>query len=110
MLKNNATEKTFYATNSSFLKLAEATGMMQAFIDIVYPVGSIYMSTNSDLPPELSANGRTWAAIDSGRTFWTVGGSSTALGTYVNGVFPNHTHSHTFKGVTSQNIGNNAGV
>ena len=64
--KNLATNKSFYVTaNNTFLKLAETTeaeaaGMVQTIIDIVYPVGSIYMSTNKDLPPELSANGRTW--------------------------------------------------
>lgn len=38
-------------------------------INIMYPVGSIYMSTNSNLPPELSANGRTWVEIESERAF-----------------------------------------
>ena len=95
MLKNNATEKTFYATNSSFLKLAEVTEMAQAFIDIVYPVGSIYMSTNQDLPPELSANGRTWAPIDGGQGFWIVNSGDSDLGRHVDGVLPKHTHTYT---------------
>lgn len=35
MLKNNATEKTFYATNSSFLRLADANESSSPKIEVV---------------------------------------------------------------------------
>lgn len=69
--------------------------MTQVIIDSMYPVGSIYMSVNNNLPPELTVGGMTWAAIDGGQGFWIVNSGDSDLGRHVDGVLPKHTHTYT---------------
>lgn len=67
--------------------------MTQVIIDSMYPVGSIYMSVNNSLPPELTAGGMTWAAIDGEQGFWIVNSGDSNLGNHIDGVLPKHTHT-----------------
>ena len=98
-----------------------------SIVDFVYPVGSIYMSTNNVDPGALF--GGTWQAIegkfllskDSSHTAGSEGGAAsvsyTPAGTNKNGSVSNHTlttaqipvHNHTFTGsaVTSGDINAN---
>lgn len=73
--------------------------MTQVIIDSMYPVGSIYMSVNNSLPPELTAGGMTWTPIAGGQGFWIVNDGDSGLGKHVDGVLPKHTHTYT--GATS---------
>jgi len=68
--------------------------MTQVIIDSMYPVGSIYMSVNNSLPPELTAGGMTWTPIAGGQGFWIVNSGDSNLGKHVDGVLPKHTHSY----------------
>lgn len=69
--------------------------MTQVIIDSMYPVGSIYMSVNSSLPPEFTAGGMAWTPIAGGQGFWIVDGNDSDLGNHVDGVLPKHTHTCT---------------
>ena len=64
-------------------------------VDGMYPVGSIYMSVNNELPPVLTASGMTWEAIDGGQGLWIVNANNTNLGRHVDGVLPKHTHTYS---------------
>ena len=75
-------------------------GGLNSLVDMIYPVGSIYMSFNSTMPAYLTA-GKTWTAITAGYVLKTVtsgtGGDLTAAGktggtTLTVDQIPSHTH------------------
>lgn len=69
-------------------------------LDVIYPIGSIYLSDNNTKPDELF--GGEWQAIDSGKylrtaTSFEQGGSNTWTGSHSHTIAHTHTanHSHT---------------
>lgn len=81
---------------------------MVNYLDKVYPIGSIYMSTNSTSPATLF--GGTWKALDEGRVL--IGANSTYPAESTGGEFthiltidemPSHTHKYTWR--TTVNAG-----
>lgn len=57
-----------------------------AFFNLIYPVGSIYLSMNSVNPSTLF--GGTWVQIAEGQTLWSAGTNNTA-GTHIDAGLPN---------------------
>lgn len=66
-------ELTFTALNGDYLTVP----VNQFDIDLVYPVGSIYISTSSDSPATLFGKG-TWEIVGNGRVLWGVGATDAA--------------------------------
>lgn len=66
-------ELTFTALNGDYLTVP----VNQFDIDLVYPVGSIYISTSSESPATLFGKG-TWEIVGNGRVLWGVGATDTA--------------------------------
>lgn len=63
-----------------------------AFFNLIYPVGSIYLSMNSTNPSTLF--GGTWVQIAEGQTLWSAGTNNTA-GTHIDAGLPNITGAIT---------------
>lgn len=63
-----------------------------AFFNLIYPVGSIYLSINSTNPSTLF--GGTWVQIAEGQTLWSAGTNNTA-GTHIDAGLPNITGAIT---------------
>ena len=62
------------------------------FFNLIYPVGSIYLSINSTNPSTLF--GGTWVQIAEGQTLWSAGTNNTA-GTHIDAGLPNITGAIT---------------
>lgn len=78
------------------------TPTAQDIIDLIYPVGSVYISFNSSMPNSLKT-GRTWDAVTGNYVLKTVtsgtGGTLTAAGntgstTLTTDQIPSHTHQY----------------
>lgn len=67
---------------------------------IIFPVGSIYSNTSDSTNPATLLGFGTWAAIGSGRTTISAGGSYTAgaTGGSADAIVVSHTHTSTFTG------------
>lgn len=86
---------------------------MIEYIDSIYPIGSIYMSTNSTSPSILF--GGTWKALDEGRVL--IGANSTYPVNSTGGEFehtltveemPSHTHTLYYRSGYSRSGGSGA--
>lgn len=110
-IASNVTATTQSSTDNS-TKIA-TTAFVQAAMQILYPVGSIYTSTVSTNPNTLFGFG-TWVAFGAGRVMIGQDGSSFiagATGGSADAIIVSHTH--TFSGTTNTgnaNISQNAGV
>lgn len=82
------------------MAVSKMNNPIQAVMDAIYPVGSVYMSLNSSMPPLLAA-GRTWEAVtgdyvlkttttETGGTYNTAG--DTGSHTLTIDEIPSHTH------------------
>lgn len=62
--------------------------------DILYPVGSVYISVTANSAPFQNINGitSTWVQLAIGRTLWNVA-TTGQLGNTISGVLPKHTHT-----------------
>ena len=74
--------------NLVYLNEEEESVQLLGIVDLVYPVGSIYMSVNDASPAVLF--GGTWEQIGQGRTLWGAGNGYTP-GTTVEAGLPNIT-------------------
>lgn len=89
---------------------------IQAVMDAIYPVGSVYMSLNSSMPPLLAA-GRTWEAVtgdyvlkttttETGGTYNTAG--DTGSHTLTIDEIPSHSHNFQYAGTSAQGGGSDS--
>lgn len=74
------------------LKLKDIVNIVQTVTDIIYPIGSVYISTTTVNPGNLF--GGTWEKIATGRTLWGAS-SDSELNTTVNSGLPNITGAMT---------------
>lgn len=75
------------------LKLKDIVNIVQTVTDIIYPIGSVYISTTTTNPGNLF--GGTWEKIATGRTLWGASNDS-ELNTTVNSGLPNITGNMTY--------------
>lgn len=91
-----------------------AIATIQSVIDVIYPIGSVYMSLNNTMPSYLTT-GRTWEAItgdyvlkttttETGGTYNNAGNT----GSHVLTVTEIPSHSHNFKYIDTMAQGNGA--
>ena len=73
------------------MKLKEVVNSIHNIADIIYPVGSVYISTTTTNPKDLF--GGTWEKIATGRTLWGANEDS-ELNTTVNSGLPNITGTY----------------
>jgi len=88
---------TLTATEANLLDGATSTdisgsGLLEGVVNLVYPVGSIYISTSATNPGTTFGVG-TWAAYGAGRTIVGEGGSFSGTGGSANAPIVNHTHT-----------------
>ena len=69
-------------------------------MNTIYPVGSIYISTNSTNPMATLISGSTWELVSSGKALWTGDGSN--ANTTISAGLPNITGFFNPNGVTSE--------
>lgn len=74
-----------------------------AFLDDLYPVGAVYISTDTTSPASLF--GGTWSAISSGYALWTTATSSNDAGGTISAGLPNIKGSLTNIGSNSNDAG-----
>ena len=76
-------------------------------LDQVYPVGSIYITVMSELPPSFTNSGMVWVKLNTGRCLWNTDAGG---GGELPGILPNHTHvvpiSKGFQGYDGSSTGN----
>ena len=85
----------FDATKGELVAREEPTfSLTQDAFDILYPVGSVYISVTAKSAPFQNISGitSTWVQLATGRTLWNVAASG-QLGETVNGVLPKHNHT-----------------
>ena len=73
------------------MKLKDIVNSIHSIVDIIYPVGSVYISTTTANPRDLF--GGTWEQIATGRTLWGAS-SDNELNTTVNSGLPNITGTY----------------
>lgn len=73
------------------MKLKDIVDSIHNIVDIIYPVGSVYISTTTANPKNLF--GGTWEQIATGRTLWGAS-SDNELNTTVNSGLPNITGTY----------------
>lgn len=73
------------------MKLKDVVNSLHSIVDIIYPVGSVYISTTTVDPKDLF--GGTWEKIATGRTLWGASADS-ELNTTVNSGLPNITGTY----------------
>lgn len=61
----------------------------KATLEAIYPVGSVYIGTQSTCPMSTVMSGTTWTLVSSGKALWT--GNGTNGGTTINAGLPNIT-------------------
>lgn len=73
----------------------------------MYPVGSIYITVMSELPPSFTNSGMVWVKLNTGRCLWNTDAGG---GGELPGILPNHTHvvpiSKGFQGYDGSSTGN----
>ena len=64
--------------------------------DILWPVGSVYISVTATNSPFQNIGGiaSTWQQLATGKTLWNVA-TNEALGASISGILPDHTHVYT---------------
>ncbi len=92
---------------------------VKQLIDIIYPVGSYYETTNTNFNPNTAWSGTTWTRITDGRTLIAGGGSSgyTVGSTYgakthsiTTSEMPQHNHTATTGNAGAHNHGGSTGT
>lgn len=73
------------------MKLKDIVDSIHSIVDVIYPVGSVYISTTTANPKDLF--GGTWEQIATGRTLWGAS-SDNELNTTVNSGLPNITGTY----------------
>ena len=73
------------------MKLKDVVDSIHSIADVIYPVGSVYISTTTTNPKDLF--GGTWEKIATGRTLWGASADS-ELNTTVNSGLPNITGTY----------------
>lgn len=96
-LEGTSTTQSF-GTNTTQLA---TTAFVQAALQALHPVGSIYINATSATNPATLFGFGTWVAFGAGRVPVGVGGSFTAGATGGSADATLVTHSHTFSGTTS---------
>lgn len=80
--------------------------IQQQLFDILYPIGSVYISVSASEQPFQNINGITceWERLSTGKTLWN-SSDDTNLGGNLNGILPKHTHTYTAPSqVTTEDI------
>lgn len=73
------------------MRLKDIVNSIHSIVDVIYPVGSVYISTTTANPKDLF--GGTWEQIATGRTLWGAS-SDNELNTTVNSGLPNITGTY----------------
>ena len=73
------------------MRLKDIVNSIHSIVDVIYPVGSVYISTTTANPRDLF--GGTWEQIATGRTLWGAS-SDNELNTTVNSGLPNITGTY----------------
>ena len=73
------------------MKLKDVVDSLHSIVDVIYPVGSVYISTTTANPKDLF--GGTWEKIATGRTLWGASADN-ELNTTVNSGLPNITGTY----------------
>ena len=73
------------------MKLKDIVNSIHSIVDVIYPVGSVYISTTTANPRDLF--GGTWEQIATGRTLWGASNDN-ELNTTVNSGLPNITGTY----------------
>ncbi len=94
--------------------LSKSTGIKKEIIDLIYPIGSIYMSVNSTSPATLFGgtwarwgNGRIPVGVDTSQTEFNTVGKTGGEKTHVltKSEIPGHTHAISAQTITSTSAG-----
>lgn len=87
-------------TNTYEIEDSKARAAIQTLLSNIYPVGSVYIGTQSTCPMSTVMSGTTWTLVSSGKALWT-GNGTNGNSTIAAGI-PNHIH-------LAGNNGNNQG-
>lgn len=95
----------FIAGTPDLTEYAKTTDLLNA----IYPVGSVYIGTQSSCPLSSLISGSTWTLVSSGKALWTGNGSN--ANTTINAGLPNITgKAPTAAGVYKSVLDNNSGA
>ena len=75
------------------------TAFIHKVFDAIYPVGSVYLGTQTTCPMTIAIPGSTWALVSSGKALWTGTGSNG--NTTIEAGLPNITGAFTANGATA---------
>lgn len=86
ILVSKKNDEKYISTKMTGEKLKKS--LVESLFDVIYPVGSIYLSINSTLPDNFSG---TWERIAEGKCLWGSDSSGSNSGTVVEAGLPNIT-------------------
>ena len=90
LLSAKANSVDVYSKSQVYTK-TETDGLLTTMLESLYPVGSVYIGTQSTCPMATLISGSTWALVSSGKALWT--GDGTNGNTTIAAGLPNITGS-----------------